>query len=120
MNSIKTIPPSQYIRGIEWCSERFPYPERDVKGDTYPMTWAKDNIIYTSAGDPSWGETHDGLDVEQITGTPTDYKITKINHMNDYRGWGGAGPKPCGMICVEGIFTWLSRICAVYANRHLV
>ena len=23
--------------------------------------------------------------------------------MNDYRGWGGNGPKPSGMICVDGV-----------------
>jgi hypothetical protein len=67
------------------------------------MTWADDDGIYISAGDPNWGETQDGLDVEKFAGGPTDYEITKVNHMNDYLGWGGAGPKPSGMICVEGI-----------------
>ena len=67
------------------------------------MTWAEDDEIYTSAGDPQWGETHDGLDVEKFSGGPTDYKITKANQMNDYLGWGGNGPKPTGMICVDGV-----------------
>lgn len=94
---------SKLITSFEWTGDRSPYPEPDIKGDTYPMTWADDDEIYTSAGDPLWGETPDGLDVEKFAGGPTDYKISKVNHMNDYCGWGGNGPKPCGMICVDGI-----------------
>jgi len=97
------MPKSSLIAGLEWLGERIPYPETEIKGDTYPMTWADDDQIYTSAGDPLWGESRDGLDVEKFTGGPTDYKITKLNHMNDYTGWGGNGPKPSGMICVEGV-----------------
>jgi len=96
------IPKSNVIAAFEWTGDRIGYPEPDIKGDTYPMTWADDGEIYTSSGDPLWGDSKDGLDVEKFSGGPTDYKITKINHMNDYRGWGGNGPKPSGMICVEG------------------
>ncbi len=98
-----SIPKSEFIQGLEWCGERLPYPEADIKGDTYPMTWADDGEIYTSAGDPGWGESFSGLDVEKFSGGPADYKITKVHPMNDYLGWGGAGAKPSGMICVEGI-----------------
>jgi len=97
------IPHSTFFSGFEWLGERIPYPEADKKGDTFPMTWADDGEIYTSAGDPLWGETTSGLDVEKFSGGPTDYKITKVNHMNDYLGWGGDGPKPGGMICVDGV-----------------
>ncbi|MCL2352282.1 MAG: DUF4185 domain-containing protein [Firmicutes bacterium] len=97
------IPQSVYIKSFEWPGERLPYPEADVKGDTYPMTWAADGEIYASAGDPGWGESVSGLDVEKFTGGPTDYRITKYNDMNDYTGWGGAGAKPSGMICVDGM-----------------
>ena len=103
MNPITTIPRSTVIRGFEWLGDRLPYPDADIKGDTFPLTWAEDDEIYTSAGDPLWGESQDGLDVEKFSGGPTDYTITKCNHMNDYQGWGGDGPKPCGMICVEGV-----------------
>ena len=103
MTPISTIPQSTCISGFEWCSERLPYADKDVKGDTFPLTWAEDDEIYTAAGDPLWGESHDGLDVEKFSGGPTDYTITKVNHMNDYKGWGGAGPKPSGMICVHGV-----------------
>lgn len=98
-----SIPKSSLIKGFEWCGERIPYPEPDIKGDSFPMTWAEDGEIYTSAGDPGWGESHSGLDIEKFSGEPTNYKISKVNHMNDYLGWGGDGPKPTGMICVDGI-----------------
>lgn len=97
------IPRSSHILGLDWVGGRRPYDEAGVKGDTFPMTWADDDEIYTSAGDPNWGETGDGLDVERFSGGPEDYRIHKLNHMNDYRGWGGNGPKPTGMICVDGI-----------------
>ena len=97
------IPESKFIKKFSWAGERIPYPEKDVKGDTYPMTWADDGEIYASAGDPLWGESISGLDVEKFAGGPEDYKITKFNHMNDYLGWGGNGAKPSGMICVDGV-----------------
>lgn len=97
------FPSSKVISSFEWTGESIGYPDESIKGDTYPMTWADDGEIYTSAGDPLWGETQDGLDIEKFSGGPTDYTISKVNHMNDYLGWGGDGSKPCGMICVEGI-----------------
>lgn len=107
------IPRSQVIKGIEWTGPRIGYPEPDVKGDTYPLTWAEDGEIYTSAGDPNWaneGGTNaeryqltSGLDVEKFVGGPTDYKIARCSPMSAYVGWGGDGPKPSGMICVNGI-----------------
>jgi hypothetical protein len=103
MNAKFAIARSNYIRGFEWTGERISYADPAVQGDTFPMTWADDGEIYTSAGDPMWGETLDGLDVEKFSGGPVDYTIAKINHMNDYTGWGGNGPKPTGMICVDGI-----------------
>jgi len=97
------IPKSELIKSLEWTGERIQYPEEEIKGDTFPITWAEDGEIYTSAGDPWWGESVSGLDIEKFSGGPTDYKITKIHHMNDFLGWGGDGPKPSGMICVDGV-----------------
>jgi hypothetical protein len=97
------LPRSSRVTGIEWLSERISYPDREVKGDTYPMTWADDDAIYTAAGDPLWGESASGLDVERFSGSAPDYTIAKVHPMNDYLGWGGDGPKPSGMICVDGV-----------------
>jgi hypothetical protein len=102
-DSFPALPRSTFFKSFRFTGERIGYPDAAVMGDTYPMTWADDGEIYTSAGDPQWGETKFGLDTEKFTGGPTDYKITKTNHMNDYTGWGGDGPKPTGMICVDGI-----------------
>jgi hypothetical protein len=41
-----------------------------IHGDTFPMTWANDDEIYTSAGDPGWGGKNEGLDVERFFGMP--------------------------------------------------
>ncbi len=97
------FPKSELIKGLEWTGDRIPYPDKDIKGDTFPITWAEDGELYTSAGDPWWGESVSGLDIEMFSGGPCDYKITKKHHMNDFLGWGGDGPKPSGMICVDGV-----------------
>jgi hypothetical protein len=97
------VPQSPVIRGVTWLGERIGYPESDTKGDTFPLTWADDDEIYASAGDPLWGESESGLDVERFSGNPPDYSVSKVSHMNDYLGWGGDGPKPSGMICVDGV-----------------
>lgn len=116
--------PSSVIDSFEWIGEQSafptPGPGDDVKltapipprgnvgytvrfGDTYPMTWADDDEIYTSSGDPNWGEKWDGLDVEKFSGQPPHYSITRVNAMADYKGSGGGGPKPAGMISVSGV-----------------
>ncbi|MCL2361078.1 MAG: hypothetical protein FWC73_04590 [Defluviitaleaceae bacterium] len=95
------FPKSKIIKGLTWLGDHIPYPEKGIMGDTYPMTWADDDRIYTSSGDPHWGESEDGLDMEVFDGGPEDYKIYKVSHMNDYKGHGGHGPKPTGMICVD-------------------
>jgi hypothetical protein len=103
MSTRLAIPASDLIAGIEWLGEALPYSEPEIKGDTFPMTWADDDQIYASAGDPLWGESRSGLDVRKLSGGPTEYRIAKVNPMNDYLGWGGDGPKPSGMICVDGV-----------------
>lgn len=101
--SIIDVPASTVIAGIEWLGEEIPYPEPGKKGDTFPITWAADDNQYTSAGDPCWGEKGDGLDFEGVYGSAPDYRIEKINDMPVYRGAGGAGPKPTGLISVDGV-----------------
>jgi len=98
-------PRSKLIEGFKWLGERIPYPlHEDKRGDTYAMTWADDDEIYASAGDPSWGQKKEGgLDVEKFSGGPLDYRITRVNLMPAYNGYCGTGPKPTGMICVRGV-----------------
>lgn len=101
--SILTVPRSSILRGIEWLSEAVPYPEPDKRGDTFPVTWAADDNIYTSAGDPVWPDKDSGLDVECLTGPAPAYRVERVNPMRAYSGWGGCGPKPTGFISVKGI-----------------
>ena len=101
--SIVEGPRSSVVTGLEWLGEQIPYSEPNKRGDTFPLTWAADDAIYTSAGDPLWPEkSKSGLDVERVVGTPPGHHIDKVNNMPDYKGWGGAGPKPTGMISVKG------------------
>lgn len=94
---------SQVVTGFEWLGEQIPYREAGKRGDTFPLTWAADDAIYTSAGDPVWPDKNkSGLDFERIRGNPPDFHIDRINAMADYKGWGGQGPKPTGMISVKG------------------
>lgn len=124
-SAVMPIPRSSVIKGLEWLGEQISYPNpapgddlteigtvytiwfKDagpaIRGDTYPMTWADDNEIYASSGDPHWGKKAVGLDVEKFSGFPPNYKITKVNEMFGYYGNGGDGPKPTGMICVDGV-----------------
>ena len=101
--SVIDAPRSPILAGIEWLGEEFPYPEPDQRGDTFPITWAADDHLYTSAGDPVCGVKGDGLDFQRFSGAPPAYSIRQINPMMGYRGWGGAGPKPTGMLAVNGV-----------------
>mgnify|MGYP001176941802 CR=1 FL=1 len=40
MTVFSHIPKSTYIKGIEWLSDRIPYPDNSVKGETYPVSRA--------------------------------------------------------------------------------
>ncbi len=94
---------SELFSGIQWLREEMPYGDTSKRGDTFPVTWASDDNIYTSAGDPLWGSKPDGMDFERISGSPVDYGIEKVNDMQGYFGWGGCGAKPSGLICVKNI-----------------
>jgi len=96
------IPRSTFFSSFEWTGERTHYPEPGIKGDTYPITWGDDDELYTSSGDPSGDDKVDGLAFERFSGMPPDYKIARLNTMPEYRGFGGWGEKPSGMICVNG------------------
>lgn len=93
---------SSIIVGFKWIGNEFEYLGF-ARGDTFPMTWADNNQIYASAGDPGWGGKNSGLDVQEFSGMPPRYTISRVNPMPDYRGSGGEGTKPSGMISVNGV-----------------
>src|SRR5512146_1617359 len=39
---------------FSWTGERVPCPVPGIHGDTHPQTWAADDQIYISVGDPNW------------------------------------------------------------------
>ena len=110
---------------FDWIGDRIPVASPNVKGDTHPMAWADDDKIYIGTGDPNWmvldgnnyvsdpsrggwsesPETYKGMSgqvVEVITGEPEAFQVHRVHDMPGYVGPGGGGPKPCGMICVDG------------------
>ncbi len=100
--SIVNAPRSPVLRGIKWLGQVVPYPEPDKRGDTFPVTWAEDDNIYTSAGDPIWPDKGSGLDVERLIGNAPNFRLERVNPMRDYSGSGGCGPKPTGFISANG------------------
>lgn len=101
--SVVTAPRSTVFKGIEWLGQVIPYPEKEKRGDTFPVTWGADDHIYTSAGDPVWPDKGSGLDVERLIGNAPEYTLERVNRMRDYTGSGGCGPKPTGFISVGGV-----------------
>ena len=109
---------------FDWKGERFTLSDPRVAGDTHPQTWADDDNIYVGTGDPNWF-CKDGKSVhwtdnpyhgdesaqnamygqafERITGGADDAALERVHDMPGYIGHGGNGPKPCGMICVDGV-----------------
>lgn len=117
------IPKSPFIAGFEWTAKRQACPNTGIHNDTHPMTWASDDETYLSAGDPnyiyengrhrhiSWDEANErpdvyphmgGLDVERLTGYGFDFGVEQVNTMPGLLGPGGHGPKPSGMVSVNG------------------
>ena len=96
------IPKSTILKGIKWLGPRMQYPG-SFKADTYPLTWADNNLIYSSGGDPVSEIKNNGLEFLKIEGTPDNYKISVINEMPDFLGWGGHGLKPTGLLCCKGV-----------------
>jgi len=121
------IPMSKNL-AFDWISERIVPIDENMKGDTHPLTWADDDNIYAGTGDPcwmmkdgrtyknnpelgGWGESKEtyqnmsGQVIEKITGNPDEtgsFAVERVHDMPGYTGPGGSGPKPCGMICVDG------------------
>lgn len=121
------IPMSKDL-AFEWIGERIVPIDENMKGDTHPLTWADDDNIYAGTGDPcwmmkdgrpyrhhpelgGWGESKEtyqnmsGQVVEKFTGDPNktgSFAVERVHDMPGYTGPGGSGPKPCGMICVDG------------------
>jgi len=89
------------------------------KGDTYPLTWADNDLIYSSGGDAVSETKPDGLNFLSIESSPDNYRITVINEMPDFRGWGGQGLKPTGMLCHKGIIYMFAHNLGKRTNENM-
>jgi len=116
------IPMSQTLM-FDWTGENIPVSSVNTLGDTYPITWADDDDLYVGTGDPLWCVINGvntiadvmmkndpdmfprvtGQVSEKITGSPPHFEVHRLNDHPGYRGYGGNGPKPSGMICVDGV-----------------
>lgn len=89
------------LGGLTWLGPRVPY-EGPYRGDTFPLTWGDDDVIYASAGDPV-SHKGDGIDVEALLGDPEHLRIEVLNLMPNFTGSGGHGAKSTGMLCLKGV-----------------
>src|ERR1017187_35074 len=101
-HSITDIPRSKVIRGFEWLGPSVPNPQPNQRGDTFPITWASDDRLYTSACDPEWTDKGSGFDFECLSGSAPNFTLTRPNAMPNFSGSGGAGLKSSGLISVGG------------------
>jgi len=106
-------PPSPVIRGV-----RFAPPEsirRDaIDSDNWPMTWGRDDRIYTSYGDGRGFDPNTekklSLGFAVIDGGPDDFKGTNIRSATGERtGDGKSGLKSSGMLMVKGVLYMWAR-----------
>jgi len=131
---------SSVIRSIEWLEERRSLAAGGVYGDTYPVTWGADDNLYVGTGDPmyaivdgrprpcTWREAHrdpklygamGGLAFEMITGSGMDFDVFRVNDMDGFTGPGGAGPKPTGVISVDGtIYYAIQNMLGIKKTRN--
>ena len=106
--SAASIPKSTVLAGLTWLGPRVP-ASGGYKADTFPVTWADDDLLYSAGGDPVSEKRPDGLDVISIQGYPNDFQVTVVNPMPDFTGWGGNGLKPTGMLSRKGVLYLFSQ-----------
>jgi len=114
---------SNFFASLEWTGERVVCKDVNVRGDTYPVAWADDGELYVGVGDPNCAvidgrfvtsvqmdaETKTkhypaicGMVVDKISGSGENFSVSRVNDLPGFIGWGGHGPKPTGMVCVDG------------------
>ena len=98
-------PPSQVIESITWD----PQIIRQASGsDTWPITWAGDDNLYTAYGDGGgFGGSRKSLGFAKIVGIPTDFIGQNISSNGEQSGDGKSGKKASGMLMVDGtLYMW--------------
>jgi CubicO group peptidase (beta-lactamase class C family) len=105
-------PPSPVIRSIQWAPRESII--RKARGsDTWPLTWADDDALYTAFGDGRGFEPFVprklSLGFARVLGSPGDFAGINIPSATGERlGEGAAGKKASGILMVGGVlYTWV-------------
>ncbi|RPI87628.1 MAG: hypothetical protein EHM41_04315 [Chloroflexi bacterium] len=105
-------PPSQVITKLTWAPAST--IEREARGsDTWPITWADDDSIYTAFGDGEGfakvvGETKLSLGFAKVDGPATNFVGTDIPSNGEQTGDGQNGKKASGMLMVNStLYMWV-------------
>lgn len=126
-----SIPRSKTFTSLEWLGEPKTANNEFIKGDTYPIAWSNDDQLYVGTGDPCWIEIDgkyyentspetpelndriysgvSGHVIEKITGDGDSFDVERINDMIGQNASGGNGPKPTGMISVDGVLYYAAQ-----------
>jgi CubicO group peptidase (beta-lactamase class C family) len=104
-------PPSPLIRGVRWDPKES--IRRAARGsDTWPLTWADDDALYTAFGDGQGFEPYVpdklSLGFARVVGGPDDFQGINIRSADGERkGDGASGEKASGLLMVDGVlYLW--------------
>ena len=117
MGNSAPYPRSETITGIQWSPTDSVVrlatggEERDGS-DNWPITWAKDDCLYTAFGDGYGFEPNLpqklGLGFGKITGMPENMVYETIRSNGENQGHGAAGQKASSLLAIEdSIYMWV-------------
>jgi CubicO group peptidase (beta-lactamase class C family) len=108
-------PPSPVIREVSFDPPAN-IVRKAVGSDNWPITWADDDLLYTSYGDgrgfePKIDEKL-SLGLARITGEVGDFRGENLRAPTaERRGDGPSGAKASGMLCVDGVlYMWVRNV----------
>jgi hypothetical protein len=109
-------PRSPVIKAVDWAP-RESIIRKAAGSDTWPLTWADDDAIYTAYGDGQGFEPRSAeklsLGFAKVLGSPGDFSGVNIRSPSgERRGEGGSGQKASGMLMVGGVlYMWERNAC---------
>ncbi len=113
LSAAPAYPPSPVLRGIEWA------PADTVKraapdGDNWPVTWARDDALYTTWGDGTGFEPKVpeklSCGYARVTGGPENFTGENLFSFNEQAGQGRHGLKAWGLLAIDDeLFAWFGH-----------
>ena len=105
-------PPSQAITNLTWAPASS-IVRKATGSDTWPITWADDDNLYTAFGD-GWGfepkvPSKLSLGFSKVLGDATNFSgINVRSGTGEQTGGGSSGKKASGMLMVDGVlYMWV-------------